>query len=437
MKNFVGLLLLGFCVFVPARAHAAGCPFIMIVLDRSGSMDSTPDGSSGGMSKWQIGQAAITKFVNQYGDRLPIGFVTFQSGGLACTDFSAEAEIAPAHGTAPMILQKLSALSPAGGTNTGEAIDEATKFINSAQMSDPGHPAGGYIILITDGEPNCNPGDGTNPTFTVGEITKANMANIKTFAIGFGQLPTQDATNMDLMAQAGGEPCMGTTCNGHKFYAAESANALNAAIDSITMTISGEFGGTCDDSCYANGCPNAGEICVKGKCGPDPCANVGSTCAPGDYCLTDGTSAGTCSHPCNMQCPSGQVCSPTGMCVNDPCASAACGTGQTCRNGSCVTDECNPSNNPNAKACDPGLLCYEGKCQDDPCRYVTCPMGTMCVSGTGACAANGDQSSGGGGGGRNRGSAGCDASGGSNPVTAAALLLVAASLVLRLRRRAR
>lgn len=418
-----------------ARANAASCPFIQIVLDRSGSMDSPPDNSGTGQTKWQIGVAAIEKFLMNYGDRLPIGFLTFQEGSLSCTDFSMEALIAPAHGTAPMILQKLNALMPAGSTNTGEGIDEAMKLLGMSQMSDPGHPPGGYIILITDGEPNCNPGDGTLPTFTVGEITKAKNMGIKTFAIGFGALPTQDAANMDMMAMAGGEPCTDTSiCQTHKYYPAESAMALNAAIDAISQQISGEFGGACDDSCYSNGCMNAGEICVDGKCKQDPCVNIASTCAPGDYCYTDGSSPGTCAHPCSQPCPSGQVCSIQGMCVADPCATASCSTGQTCRNGSCVTDTCDSSVNPNAKPCAPGMLCYQGQCVDDPCRYVTCPDGSACVSGTGACAAS-NGGSGPGGGGRNRNNGGCEISGGGSPAALAALAFLIIAFLLRGRRR--
>jgi len=419
-----------------SSAQAAPCPYIQIVLDRSGSMGDTPDNgvpTATSPSKWDIGKAAIQKFLMTYGGRLPIGFLTFQSGGLACTDFSMEAVIPPAHNTSAMILQKLNALMPAGGTNTGEAIDQAAKMIGMSQMSMPGHPAGGYIILITDGQPNCNSGDGTLPTFTVGEIGKALMMKIPTFAVGFGKLAGSDASNLDMMAKAGGKPCTGTACNGHSYYVGDSATTLNMAIDAISQQISGEFGGACDDSCYSNGCMNAGDICVNAMCKPDPCLNIGSTCAPGDYCFTDGSSTGTCARACTQPCPAGQVCSLQGQCVTDPCATASCSTGQTCRNGSCVTDTCNQAVNPSAMPCPPGQLCYQGQCTDDPCRYVTCPDGSSCVSGTGACAA----STGGSGpsGGRDRGaSTGCTF-GGGDVASATALLLVAVALMLRARRR--
>src|SRR6478735_9673551 len=147
MKNFGSVLALGLVLSVPATAKAASCPFIQIVLDRSGSMSESVTGGE----KWDVAVAAIQKFVMQYGDRLPIGFVTFQVSGLACTDFSQEALISPAHGTAPMILQKLAALMPSGSTNSGEGVDKGVELIKQSHMMDPGHPMGGYILLITDG----------------------------------------------------------------------------------------------------------------------------------------------------------------------------------------------------------------------------------------------------------------------------------------------
>jgi Mg-chelatase subunit ChlD len=435
VRTSLSLGFFGAMILSASRVDAAACPFIQIVLDRSGSMGDTPDNmvpDATHPSKWQIGTSAIQTFLTNYGDRLPIGFMTFQSGGASCTDFTMEALVPPAHNTAAAILQKLGTLMPAGGTNTGEAIDQAVKLIGGSQMSMPGHPPGGYIILITDGEPNCNPGDGTAPTFTVSQITMASMMNIPTFAVGFGLLSGQDATNLDLMAAAGGKPCMGTACNGHKYYVGDSATTLNMAIDAISQQIQGEFGGACDDSCYANGCMGAGEICVNGMCKIDPCINIASTCAPGDYCYTDGSSQGMCAHACATPCGAGQVCNLQGMCVNDACATVSCGAGQTCHNGSCVTDSCDQSVNPMAKPCNPGLLCYQGTCMDDPCRYVTCPSGFTCLSGTGACAAG---SNGGSGPGRDRGaSTGCTFSG-TDASPAFVLILFAVALAARARRR--
>jgi uncharacterized protein (TIGR03382 family) len=234
-----------------------------------------------------------------------------------------------------------------------------------------------YILLITDGEPNCAvPETATEPAYTVGEIGKAAMMGYKTFVIGFGQLPATAQNAMNMMAEAGGAPCTSTSCGTKKYYAAESDAALNAAIDAISLQIVGEVGGLCDDSCYANACPNAGEVCVQGQCEPNPCGAI--TCPEGDFCYTDGSSAGVCIHACPGPCPRGQTCV-MGNCQADPCATASCVAGQVCVNGACVTDPCG------TKSCDSHYLCLNGECVDDPCQYITCPPLTACQAGTGQC----------------------------------------------------
>ena len=330
----------------------------------------------------------------------------------------------PKHGNVASVIGHVNATMVGGGTNTWLAVHKVAADPN---MKDPARP-GSYIILITDGDPSCFPGD---PGQTQTAIADAAKTGIKSCMVGFGALEASLKTNMDNFADAGGVPCDPAMCAGHKFYAADSSDTLDAAIDAISQQIAGEFSGTCDDSCYANGCPNAGEICVKGMCKIDPCANVKSTCAPTDYCYTDGNSPGTCVHSCTTACPAGQVCTMQGMCAADPCASVNCGTGTVCKNGSCVTDGCT------TKPCGPGGLCFQGSCIDDPCTYITCPTGTTCTSGTGACAGSLSSGSGTNNGTNHTRKGGCDVGTGasSGESALAALLLVLGAVALRLRRR--
>src|SRR6185436_14714953 len=43
------------------------CPSVLLVLDRSGSMDATPSGTGSGPSKLEIAKAAIKNFATQHG----------------------------------------------------------------------------------------------------------------------------------------------------------------------------------------------------------------------------------------------------------------------------------------------------------------------------------------------------------------------------------
>jgi hypothetical protein len=394
----------------------------MIVLDISGSMDDTPSGSGTGPTKLDIAKKAITRLLSRYGTRMPFGLTTFSNTTSDCYD-GIDIAVEPADGTATQIASTVNALVANSTTNTGEAIK--TVAMDPAMMAaDPG----AYILLITDGEPNCpDPSSASDPAYTVSQIQAAATAGIKTFVIGFGQLPSADQAAMNMMADAGGEPCMATSCGTKHFYSAESDTALNDAIDAISQVIIGEFGGQCDDSCYANGCPNAGDICVQGMCAPNPCATVADTCPPGQFCYTDGTSAGTCIMACPRPCPTGQVCN-MGVCMTDPCATASCVMGQVCVNGACVTDPCA------ALSCDSHYICKNGMCVDDPCLYITCPPGALCQGGTGQCVGSGmDQTTGGTTSG-NRASHGCDL-GGAGKVPALAPLFFLFILALFGRRR--
>jgi MYXO-CTERM domain-containing protein len=411
-------------ILAPISANAGKCPLVMIVLDRSGSMDSPP-GPGTTMSKLAIAKVAINSLLTKYGKRLPFGFTTFQEG--QCTigaNDGVDILTKPAPGTATAIQMQVAAVVTSGSTNTGLAVK---KVSIDPSMMDASRP-GSYIILITDGGPTCS-GD---PGFTTTEIMKAKTNGVGTFVVGFGALSGSDSTNMDNFAVAGGYPCdmAAMTCNGKKYFAADSATSLNAALDAITQQISGEFGSICDDSCYSNGCPNAGEICVEGDCRPDPCANV-TTCAPGDYCYTDGKSPGTCVKACPEPCQAGEKCSVNGMCVTDTCFGVSCPTGQACKGGACITNGCEVMN----MTCEPGMLCFEGACIHNPCNNIKCPEGWMCVNGTGACEAL-LTSGGGTGGGRNRNRGGCDVTPSSSGGPAlAALVLLALALGLRARRR--
>jgi MYXO-CTERM domain-containing protein len=373
MRNWLLCLLL----LAPAPALAGRCPAVMILLDVSYSMTDTPSGVGTTPKKIDIAKQAIATLVNKYGSRIPLGFATFSEPTFGGCNQGITIYDEPAVSQSSQLIMDVNAVQPDNGTNTGQAV---AKIAADPHLHDTARPTSA-IILITDGEPNC-PGTGsTEPDYTIQQIKAAAMADVQTFVVGFGKLPTTASMNMDMMAAAGGVPCNDTNCNGHMYYAADSAQSLNDAIDSISTKIVGEFGAQCDDSCYANPCPN-GQICVLGACKPDPCAGVGP-CAPGDYCYTNGTTPGVCTRPCPV-CGAGSTCY-MGQCRTDPCATASCVMGQTCVNGQCVNDTCG------TKMCDTNLICVAGNCVDDPCAhgYVQCPTGTSCLAGKGYCVATG------------------------------------------------
>jgi hypothetical protein len=378
-------------------------------------MSTTPSGIGTAPRKIDIAKQAIVALVQKYGSGLPLGYTTFsQPVGRQCTDGIDVLE-EPAVDQIDALTASVNATMVDNGTNTGEAVAAVSA---DPKMHDPTRP-GSYILLITDGEPTCAAAGSSEPDYTIGQLRVAATGGVQSFIVGFGALPVTDQMNLDAMAVAGGPVCVDPSCNGHKYYPAESADALAMAIDSVSRQIIGENSELCDDSCYgASPCPS-GQICVAAACRPDPCANL-TTCAPGDYCLTDGTSTGRCVHACVAGCKLGQLCV-DGQCQDDPCASVACTPGQVCVGGACVIDPCL------GKTCAAHLSCSGGSCVDDPCRYVRCPSGTSCVAGSGACVGPSTGPL------HKRGASGCALAAAPPPVAALLVLLLFGAL-LRVRR---
>ena len=427
MSRTLSLALASVTLLAMSTARAERCPAVMILLDKSLSMDADPSGNySGPLSKMDIAKTALADVVKKYGGYLPIGFATYSNDGSDCWG-EIDVLVGAENGKASQVLSYLSAVTTTGLTNTGNALSKVSMH---PTLNDAERP-GSYIILVTDGEPNCGDGSLDDPAYTIKVVGDVAGQGIKTFVIGFGSLPKEAAMTMDSMANASGVPCTDSSCGGHQFYAAEDQAGLEAVIEAISQKIAGEFGGVCDDSCYTNGCPD-GQACVQSACKDNPCFNV-NTCAPGSYCYWDGVSSeGTCKKSCKTACASDQICN-NGSCTSNPCATMTCDGGKVCSNGTCVTDKCGTD------GCDPGLLCIGGTCKDDACRYVICPSGTVCQNGTGSCIAPGVGTVSGGSGGRGNGRAsvgGCVAgSGGALDVFG---ILLAAGLsggLLRRRKR--
>lgn len=373
----VVLLVAGFG-FIPA-GRAMKCPNVMFVLDRSGSMVEDPNGrypTPKGTSKWELLQRAVKKILDTYGSQLPFGMEMFTSSAfsdLMCyTDTRIDVE--PAHDTSMRILKLLLAAQPDANTNTGEAIKRA---LNDPAMLE--RKRGQYLILITDGDPNCNPLDYQNASFTTKQIALAAAQGIHTFVVGFDGSGGVNPAGLNRMANAGLEPqpdCDGATlpC----YYSASNAQAFSDALDKIVRIVTGgEFGPmACDDSCLANGC-NPGFLCAsdelhpEARCVPDPCR--GAVCAPGSFCRM-----GTCVDACLTPCGAGKVCH-DGACVADPCSGQTCVSGQFCdaTTGQCAFNPCLTVTCPDGTLCDP----QTARCAENPCGRIACPRQTICVAG--------------------------------------------------------
>jgi len=141
---------------------------LLVVLDRSGSMDSTPDGFS--VNKWDAIRQALGGALQTSQDRLTVGLEVYPHDPnqeipldcdpeVCCTtpdDFSDAlvVSLAPGDDAVPDIVSTLDAMGPGGGTPTAAALSLAFDYFDSAE----GRALEGerFVLLATDGGPNCD-----------------------------------------------------------------------------------------------------------------------------------------------------------------------------------------------------------------------------------------------------------------------------------------
>jgi len=233
-------------------------PDLLIVLDRSGSMADSP--SSGGASKWDQMTAAINMVVTQLQGQIKWGLEMFPHDNDCGVSVSMDVPIAA--NDAAAISTAISAQMPDGSTPTADAINAGAQYLGTVGDSNPK-----YILLATDGEPNCGTSMpttggtctcpppttlmGTNccilgaciPCSTVAAggddtaaaeqaVTTAANAGVHTFVIGIATDPGADDV-LNTMAKNGLEARPGTT----QYYPVANQNDLVTAINTIAGQI--------------------------------------------------------------------------------------------------------------------------------------------------------------------------------------------------------
>ncbi|MFL5322502.1 MAG: vWA domain-containing protein [Myxococcaceae bacterium] len=381
MRN--ALLKAAFCLaLLPGLAQAGRCPNLLLDFDVSGSMGTTVSGTS--QSRYEVGRDAVNQLLSsnssgfRYGLQL-FGITTstdscgvsncYYSSSTACQSVLSDVN------TNTAIAAVLQAGGPDGSTPTATSI---TNAMARADMKDATRPR--FMILITDGDPNC-PSNTLTDTTTA--LNTAKNAGVKTYVLSFNG---GTASNLNAMAQAGGT-ARNTTCDSANpcYYNASSPAQLQTALNDIVAAVGGELGGGgCDDTCYSAGACAANQICKGGACVADSCATV--SCQSGQYCVE-----GTCKHSCSPACQTGQYCD-DGVCKpSAACATACTAKNSVCVNGQCVEDYCSGLSY-HINCTNPDDLCIDNACQ-------TFASGTGGGAGGGAGGGSGNKADGGAGGG--------------------------------------
>jgi hypothetical protein len=213
-------------------------PEILLVLDRSSSMERKPEGAPVGSvaTLWTDALGAVDEVVKATQMAVHWGLKMFPTPTGCMVIDGVETPNAP--NNYDMVIGKArtagtnNTTTGTGGTPTDTAMTKATTFLKGLTSKNPK-----YIVLATDGEPTCaagaSAGLGQAGPAAVNAITAAAAAGFKTYVVGIaigGSLAT-----LNEMAVAGGVPRNDPT---NKFYPVANRADLTAALQVITGQVS-------------------------------------------------------------------------------------------------------------------------------------------------------------------------------------------------------
>jgi hypothetical protein len=179
---------------------------ILLVLDRSGSM-RMPAAAGGLTSKWMDVTGALNEVLMATDASVLWGLKMFPNGTASCT-VDDGALVAPGAGNFAALSAAIGMTTPEGnGTPTAVAVRKATAYMQTRTTPNPK-----YLVLATDGEPNCGGGGifGTGTADNMNAIQAvrdAAAAGFPTFVVGIAAGAAADGVLND-MATAGGQPRM-------------------------------------------------------------------------------------------------------------------------------------------------------------------------------------------------------------------------------------
>ena len=204
--------------------HKGDIPDLYLVVDRSGSMILPLDMFQLHLgNKWDAMVRTLGTLVDTYENNIRFGLSLFPSDD-ACAPGITDQPIKIAN--AGPIKQSL-AIGPDGNTPTHTTVAATRSYLASV----PPGQGPRYVLLATDGRPNCNPtvDDEAGPE-TLAAVNNLAADGIETFVVGFGDIIAADPGLLDQLANAGGKP----NPNGpHDFYPATNEAELKAVFFEI------------------------------------------------------------------------------------------------------------------------------------------------------------------------------------------------------------
>jgi Mg-chelatase subunit ChlD len=211
---------------------------LLLVLDRSGSM-ALPIGAAQPAVRWGEVVGALDSVVAKTQQTISWGLKLYPQGqGQADVDVCGVPDgvsvplAALNHDPIMSAIRQNAPVIDGGATPTQDAVRKALAFLKSQPgMQDP------TLVIATDGEPNCAPGDdpgeGSDADATVAVVAEALTAGIPSYVVGIATAGSMADQTLNRLADAGGRPRTDAT----HYYPVASRDQLVQAFNAITGEI--------------------------------------------------------------------------------------------------------------------------------------------------------------------------------------------------------
>jgi hypothetical protein len=209
---------------------------MLLILDRSGSMRQPPDPMApfGSPSKWDETIPAVRETIMKTASLVQWGIKLFPAKpdfvGCVVND---GVEVPSKIDNFAAIDAAITATTPTGtGTPTRYAVQKAVAYLQANASTNAR-----YLVLATDGEPNCADGvtnDLVDPDGSVMAVSAAATAGYKTFVIGIATAASDAHMTLNKLADAGGAPRTGMAATDAHYYPVASKQELVSALSQIT-----------------------------------------------------------------------------------------------------------------------------------------------------------------------------------------------------------
>jgi hypothetical protein len=200
-------------------------PELLLVFDRSSSMNQAV---GAGMTRFTAAQAAIADALGRTETSILWGLKLFPSamycGVTPAVDTPIAIMNAGAVNTAVMVNKPGTVTS---GTPTNAAVDAAVAVLKARTTT-----AHKYLVLATDGEPDCT--GATSDDTAIAAVTSAAAAGFPTFVVGIATAMTNADRVLNAMATAGGQPKVGGAT---LYYSAANKDELTTALTQIIAQV--------------------------------------------------------------------------------------------------------------------------------------------------------------------------------------------------------